>query len=227
MVNSLPANVVVLSELYQGLRVFRDRAHAGAILADMLGEYHGGDALVLAIPAGGVPVGRVVADRLGLPLDVAVVSKITIPWDSEAGYGAVAFDGSVKLNTPLIARLGLSDAQVRSGIADTRRKVSRRVEQLQGDRSVAEVAHRPVILVDDGLASGFTMQAACDALIGLGADNLLVAVPTGHHNAVVHIAAKVTALYCPNIRRGWSFAVADAYERWTDVEWDEVMRLMA
>jgi len=226
MVNSLPANVVELVALRQEHTVFRDRFHAGEILADMLCDYRGSNALVLGIPAGGVPVARVVADRLQLPLDVAVVSKITLPWDSEAGYGAVAFDGSVHLNKPLITRLGLSEPEIRRGIASTRRKVNQRVERLQGQRPFTLGSQRPVILVDDGIASGFTVHAACDALTGLGADDLIVAVPTGHLNAVMRIAAKVAALYCPNIRQGWSFAVADAYEHWTDVGWDEVQRLM-
>ena len=89
---SLPRNVVDLPELRHGIAVFRDRHHGGEILAGMLREYGGSDAIVMAIPAGGVPVAKVVAVKLNLSLDLAVVSKITLPWNPEAGYGAVAFD---------------------------------------------------------------------------------------------------------------------------------------
>src|SRR3972149_7527951 len=110
-------------------RVFRDRTQAGVVLASMLGEYRGTDTLVLAIPAGGAPVAAEIAKRLGLARDLAVVSKITLPWNTESGYGAVAFDGSVRLNRDLIAALGLPEAAVQEGIARTKDKGARRVEQ--------------------------------------------------------------------------------------------------
>src|ERR1035437_450334 len=87
-----------ISSLRDHAPVFRDRAHAGEVLAGMLDAYRGGSALVLAIPSGGVPVAAEIAHRLGLALDVAVVSKILLPWTTEAGFGAVAFNGSVWIN---------------------------------------------------------------------------------------------------------------------------------
>jgi predicted phosphoribosyltransferase len=145
--------------------IFRDRRHAGELLSELLKEHlqlEGG--LVLAVPAGGVPVAVVVAEKLGLPLDVAVVSKITLPWNTEAGYGAVAFDGGVRLNRGLAARVGLSEDEIRQGISRTRQKVERRGECLRGSRPSPELSGQTLILVDDGLASGFTMLAAIDAL---------------------------------------------------------------
>lgn len=215
-----------LPEMRNRGQVFRDRAQAGVLLADMLGVFRGTDALILAIPAGGVPVAAGIAQRLGLPLDLAVVSKITLPWNTESGYGAVAFDGSVRLNQDLIATLGLPEATVQEGIARTKEKVTRRVQQLCGDRPLPELTGRAAILVDDGLASGFTMHTAVDALHRLAARQVIVAVPTGHASAVTRIAAAVDSLYCPNVRQGLSFAVADAYEQWTDVSETTVAEIM-
>ena len=220
------SRIVELPEMRNRGRVFRDRAQAGAVLAGMLGEFRGTDALILAIPAGGVPVAAEIAQRLGLPLALAVVSKITLPWNTESGYGAVAFDGTVRLNQDLIAALGLPEVAVQEGIARTKEKVARRVQQLCGDRPLPELTGRTAILVDDGLASGFTMHTAVDALHRLAASKVIVAVPTGHANAVTRIAAAVDSLYCPNIRQGLSFAVADAYEQWTDVSETEVAGIM-
>ncbi len=220
------ARIFDLTEMRNRGRVFRDRAQAGAVLADMLGEFRGTDTLILAIPAGGVPVASEIAQRLGLPLDLAAVSKITLPWNTESGYGAVAFDGSVRLNQDLIAALGLPAATVQEGIARTKEKVTRRVQQLCGDRPLPALTGRAAILVDDGLASGFTMHTAVDALHRLAARQVIVAVPTGHANAVTRIAAAVDSLYCPNIRQGLSFAVADAYEQWTDVSETTVVEIM-
>jgi predicted phosphoribosyltransferase len=215
-----------LSEMRNRGRVFRDRTQAGAVLAGMLEQHRGTDALVLAIPAGGVPVATEIATLLGLALDLAVVSKITLPWNTESGYGAVAFNGTVRLNQALIAALGLPEALVQEGIAQTKEKVARRVKQLCGGRHQPNLTRRAVILVDDGLASGFTMHTAVDALHQLAADKVIVAVPTGHAEAVARIAAIVDSLYCPNIRQGMSFAVADAYEHWTDVSEATVAAIM-
>lgn len=215
-----------LPEMRNRGRVFRDRTQAGTVLAGMLGEFRRSDTLILAIPAGGVPVAAEIAKQLGLTLDLAVVSKITLPWNTESGYGAVAFDGTVRLNQDLIAALGLPETVVQEGIAQTKEKVARRVKQLGGDRHLPDLTRRAVILVDDGLASGFTMHTAVDAVHHLAAEKVIVAVPTGHAEAVARIAAIVDSLYCPNIRQGMSFAVADAYEHWTDVSEATVAAIM-
>jgi putative phosphoribosyl transferase len=214
--------IIELPELRDHTRVFRDRQHAGEVLAEMLSSYSKTDAIVLAIPAGGVPVA---AERLRIPLDVAVVSKITLPWNTEAGYGAVAFDGTMRLNEGLLPRLGLTDDQIQEGIKQTTQKVMRRVKRFRGDRPFPDLSKRRVILLDDGLASGFTMLVAIEALRKAGARHLCVAVPTGHGSSLPRMAQEVEALYCANIRGGFSFAVADAYEAWTDVDEEEAIAL--
>jgi predicted phosphoribosyltransferase len=218
--------IIELEKLHDRLGVFADRAEAGEVLAGMLSSLASQQPRVLAIPAGGVPVAAPVALRLGCPLDVAVVSKITLPWNTEAGYGAVAFDDSVRLNHELAARQALSQEQIEAGIRATREKVRRRVKLFRGERHFPAVTDRAVILVDDGLASGFTMMTAVEALRNLGADNLVVAVPTGHDHALALVAPLVDALYCANVRSGWSFAVAAAYRQWSDVNEEEVRRLL-
>lgn len=220
------STVFDLPELRDRVHVFADRPEAGRVLAEMLGAYRHGPALVLAVPAGGIPVGGAMARKLGLPLDVAVVSKVTLPWNTEAGYGAVAFDGTVRLNDSLLPRLGLSAEDVTDGIARTREKVRRRVGSLRGDRPLAELGGRPVILVDDGLASGFTMQVAVEAVRKAGAEEVVLAVPTGHADAVRRLSGMVDALYCANVRGGRTFAVADAYEHWYDLRDAEIERIL-
>ena len=167
-----------------------------------------------------------IAPRLGAPLDVAVVSKITLPWNTEAGYGAVAFDGTVRLNEALLPRLALSQMDIRDGIEATTAKVTRRLRRLRANRPLPALSGRPVVLVDDGLASGFTMRVAIEAVRNAGAEQIVVAVPTAHARATREIASEVTALYCPNICGGSSFAVADAYERWSDVNEDKVLSIL-
>lgn len=203
--------------------VFRDRADAGRRLAELLAKHALEEPLVVAIPAGGVPVAAALCQELGWPMEVAPVSKVTLPWNTEAGYGAVAFDGTVRLNQTLLPRLGLSDAQVEQGVADTRAKVERRVRAFRGDRPWPDMTGRTAVIVDDGLASGFTMRVALETLGKHGPRQLVVAVPTAHESAARNLAREVGTVFCANVRGGLSFAVADAYERWTDVGEDEAL----
>ncbi|MDY9923682.1 phosphoribosyltransferase [Methanobacterium sp.] len=219
-------NFFEIPDLRNQVGVFRDREHAGEVLGDMLKEYKNTDAVVFAIPAGGVPVGAVIATKLQLPFEVAVVSKITLPWNTEAGYGAVAFDGTIRLNEGIISRLGLKDDVVQEGIEETLNKVKKRVSKFQRGRSSPQVAGRHVILVDDGIASGFTMLVAVEALKKADADQIIVAVPTAHWDAIRKVISDVDSLYCANLRSGWSFAVADAYIKWSDVSEEEVMGIL-
>lgn len=218
--------IISLPQYQEMLLVFADRTHAGNVVAGMLEGKVDNNAIVMAIPAGGVPVANAVSEKLELAFDVVVVSKITLPWNTEAGYGAIAFDGSMRLNEMLLARLNLSNTQIQQGIAKTREKVNRRARALRGDRSFPGLAGKTVILVDDGLASGFTMFCAIDAVKKAGADKIVVAVPTAHRQAAESVSEMVDALYCPNIRSGRSFAVAEAYERWSDVSEQELLYLM-
>ena len=220
------SNIIDLTQMREHTHVFQDRIHAGQVLARMLSTDDEQAGIIMAIPAGGVPVGAVMAEELGFDLDVAVVSKITLPWNTEAGYGAVAFDGTVKLNEDLIRRVSLSTGDVKKGIEKTTAKVLRRVATLRGRHPFPDLVNRSVILVDDGLASGFTMRVAVSALRNSGADRIIVAVPTGHRHSLEIIAQEVEKLYCANIRGGYSYAVASAYRHWSDVAEEDVVKLM-
>ncbi len=226
MVIHLEDNFFDIPDFRNRTAVFRNREHAGEVLSEMLIQYKNTDAIVFAIPAGGVPVGAVIAANLQISLDVAVVSKITLPWNTEAGYGAVAFDGTVRLNEDMASRLGLNEKVVQEGIEQTRNKVKKRVAEFRGGKPPVQVAGRPVILVDDGIASGFTMLVAVEALRKAGANQIIIAVPTAHLEAVEFVLPNVEEVYCANLRSEWVFAVADAYQHWSDVSEAEVMELL-
>jgi predicted phosphoribosyltransferase len=193
----------------------------------MLRGFRGSDALVAAIPAGGVPVAAEIASALELELDVLPVSKILLPWNTESGFGAVAFDGSAWVNDAAVLRFRLSPEAVEQSTADARSKVARRLKSLRGARPAPKIGERGVILVDDGIAAGSTMRVAVAALRGLRAGKIVVAVPTGHASSVADIAELADETWCANVRGGLSFAVADAYERWYDLSEAEVAGILA
>jgi predicted phosphoribosyltransferase len=219
-------NIIERTDLRNRTRVFRDRQHGGEVVGQMMQEYGQARAINMAITAGGLPVAVQIAKLLALPLDVAVVSKITLPWNTEVGYGAVAFDGTARLNDELVGRLSLTDQQIKEGILETEEKVRRRNLLFRGDRPLPSLSDRAAILVDDGLASGFTMQVAVEALLKASSSEVVVAVPTGPSHTVRRISANVSRIYCANIRSGMSFAVADAYEYWSDVTEQEALKAL-
>jgi len=216
-----------IPQLRRNTGVFKDRRHAGQILAEMLHEQKDSAAVVLAVPSGGLPVAVEVARALNLSLDVAVVSKILLPWDTEAGFGAVGFDGSVWINQEYVDYYRLDQPTIERQTEATRKKVQRRLKLFRGDRPWPDLHNRPVILVDDGIAAGSTLRVAVEALRTTGAGEITVAVPTAHEQSLDRILSLVDALYCANIRSGPQFAVAAAYRHWDDVDETDAGRMLA
>ncbi len=207
--------------------VFADRAAAGKRLARMLQDYQGKPLRLFAIPAGGVPVAAEIARAFKVPLDLVIVRKIQLPWTTEAGFGALDPDGIPLFNEALLSRMPLSPQQIAAQVAKTEANLKEREEHLRGGRPYPDLAGATTIIVDDGLASGYTMQAAVSFLKRKGAGELIVAVPTALDRTAQTLLPLVDLLVCPNLRGGLSFAVADAYENWYDVEQDEVLELLA
>lgn len=218
--------ILEIEKLRDRTGIFADRFEAGQVLSTLVEKLDLQHPLVLAIPAGGLPIAVPLAKALNCQLDIAVVSKITLPWNTEAGYGGVAFDGSYLLNEAMIRAVGLDKADVKSGLEKTRAKVFRRVAVLRKGRPMPDMMDHEIILADDGLASGFTMQVAVDAISRVGARKVIVAVPTGHETSVQRLAEKVDMFCCPNIRSGHSFAVASAYRHWSDVSEVEAEKIL-
>ena len=145
-------NLVDIPELRNVVNIFNDREHAGVVLSEILSEYKNTNSIIFGIPAGGVPVAALLASTLNLKLDLAVVSKITLPWNTEAGYGAVAFDGSVLLNDKMLVEQGLSEMDIKNGIEKISKKVQMRFKKLRGDKPFPNIKSIDSILVDDGIA---------------------------------------------------------------------------
>ena len=207
--------------------IFEDRFDAGKHLSEKLQKYAGkGNVVLLAVPAGGVPVGYIVAKELNVPLDVVIVRKIQIPWNTEAGFGAVTWDEETTLNEVLIRHLGLTEKNIEESISKTKKAVFERVRRLRGDRQFPEIGGNISILVDDGLASGFTMLAAVRSIRRKEPEKTVVAVPTGSSCAIKLLSAEVDEMICLNIRTGPVFAVADAYKNWYDLTDEDVIQIL-
>jgi putative phosphoribosyl transferase len=207
--------------------VFRDRLHAGKLLSEKLREYADkGNVVLLALPAGGVPVGYAVAKELGIAMDVMVVRKVQIPWNTEAGFGAVTWDGETVLNEALVRQLGFTREVIEESISQTRRIIQERLRKFRKNKPMPDLKDKVVILVDDGLASGFTMLAAARSARKRALRKIIVAVPTASRGAIKLLAPEVDEIVCLNIRSGPVFAVADAYKNWYDLTDEEVIKIL-
>lgn len=219
-------NIIEDPQLRNRSRVFADREHAGRLLGAKLEELDLPRPVVLAIPAGGVPVAAAIGRVLKAPLEVVIVRKLQIPWDPEAGFGAMNLLGDLILNQELIRRLKLSETEIQEQVRRTRKNLEERRRRFCGSRPFPDLTGRTAIVVDDGLASGYTMLAALAAVRRQQPQRLVVAVPTSLMATAEMVAQKVDELVCLNIRTARPFAVAAAYENWYDVSESEVLAIL-
>lgn len=206
--------------------VFENRRDAGRQLARELSRYEGKPVIVFAIPNGGVPVGLEVASALKSDFDLIICRKIPIPFNPEAGFGAIADDGTIILNDEMVRRFNLTEAQIDYEATKVRAEIKRRSMLYRGDRPLATVTGKTVIVIDDGLASGFTMMAAIVSLRRHHPRELIAAVPVASkiaYDEVSKVADKVVTCVIGEMAR---FAVADFYRNWRDLKKEEVVRAL-
>jgi len=202
---------------------YRNRVDAGKRLAADLDHYRNSDVIVFAIPRGGIPVAVEVAKKLGSDLDIVIPRKIPIPFNTEAGYGAVTEDGAMVLNQPLVKQLNLSLHQIEGHAEEVRTEILRRASVYRAELKPSSVEGKTAMIIDDGLASGYTMLAAINSIRKKGATNIVVAVPVASSGAWELIKPVADELVCPVVAYTNSFAVADFYRNWRDLTDEEVI----
>lgn len=203
---------------------FADRRDAGRRLAAALTRLKGTDAIVLALPRGGVPVAYEIAAALDLPLDVFIVRKLGVPGHRELAMGAIASGGARVLNQDLIDDLRIPARAVEAVVAEEERELRRRELQYASQRRVA-LEGRTVVLVDDGLATGATMRAAIRAVRQQKAERVIVAVPVGAPSTCADLVHEADELVC--LREPEFFgAVGQWYRRFDQTSDDEVTALL-
>jgi predicted phosphoribosyltransferase len=205
---------------------FQNRSDAGRQLAEKLDRYaNRDDVVVLALPRGGLPVAYEVASRLRAPLDVFLVRKLGVPAHPELAMGAIAQGGVQVLSDDLIADLGVPAAVVERVAARERLELERRDRLYRGGRAPVDVRGRIVILVDDGLATGSTMQAATTALRALQPARIVAAAPVGAADTCRRIAQFADEVVCVTTPEPFN-AVGLWYANFAQPTDDEVRELL-
>jgi len=202
--------------------MFEDRKDAGERLARALQKYKDKDVLVLAIPKGGVEVGYQVAKFLNSDFSIIISRKLPYPNNPEAGFGAMAEDGSTFIID--YAARGLSPDTISRIIKEQNQEIKRRIKTLRDGKPLPEIAGRTVILVDDGIAMGSTMQAAISLCKNKRAKRIVVASPVAGRSTIAELAEIVDDVVI--LEKPIFFqAVAQVYANWYDVSDEEVIQI--
>jgi len=197
---------------------------AGKRLAAALTSFKSKDAIVLVIPRGGIVVGFEIAKAIGAPLDIIVPRKIGAPDNPELAIGAVAEDGTTILNERLVADLGVSEDFIKNESERQRAEIERRLASYRNDVPYPSLKNRVVIIVDDGIATGYTMKAALASVRKKGAKSVVIAIPVGPPSTIKElerVTDHVICLYTPEE----FYAIGEFYEDFSQTTDEEVKRL--
>jgi predicted phosphoribosyltransferase len=217
------SEVHIARQLVRPVVLFSNRADAGRMLSAWIRPTPDPGAVVFALPRGGIPAGRPLADALGCALLPALVRKLPIPGNPEMGFGAVTVDGTVRLNGPVMEAFSISEGVAGEVIAQVRAEVQRRGAAYPGGWPLPDLVGRDVWLVDDGLATGLTMLSAADMLRTRGPRSLSIAVPCAPSDSIARVAEVAESVWCLAALDGHTFAVASFYRDFHDMTDAEVL----
>jgi putative phosphoribosyl transferase len=204
---------------------FRDREQAGKALGRSVKELADKDAVVLAIPRGGVVVGREVAKAIGAALDVIVTRKIGAPGEPEYALGAVTQSGEVILDERAIELLHVGRDYLDKEAANQREEVKDRMRRFRGDRPFPSLKGKVVVIVDDGIATGNTVLAALRSVKMQGPKSVIVAVPVGPAETIAKLTNEADEVVCLETPEPF-FAIGQFYSEFPQVEDDEVRQIL-
>lgn len=203
--------------------MFKDRREAGEKLAIALEKYKNKEITVLALPKGGIEVAFEVAKYLNLKFSLIIVRKLPFPDNSEAGFGAIAEDGSMYINKQ--SSWYLSEKEINDIIFFQKNEIKRRISILRKGDPLPDLVNKTIILIDDGIAAGSTMRAAIMLCKKTGAKKIIVAVPVAGNDIAGQINGLVDELVILEMPDDFH-AVAQVYKNWHDVSDKEALEIM-
>ena len=205
---------------------YKNRQHAGRVLAQVLEQRNILNPVILALPRGGVPVADLIAQQLQVPLDVLIVRKIGAPFNPEYGIGAISEDLDPLFNAGELLPYEDLEEEVKDIVEAEKKELSRRIHLYRGERSLPEIKNRSVILVDDGLATGVSAAAAGRFLKKRGAQKIYLAVPVGPHHSSKLLMDNIDEVICPYRPMNLT-AIGMWYEEFNQVTDSEVMTILS
>lgn len=205
---------------------FKDRVDAGKQLAAHLALYkNDSNVVVLGLPRGGVVTAFEIAKALNVPLDIVVPRKIGAPFNPELAVGSLTEDGTVLLNEHLMESLGLTRDDLGSIIDKEKKEAERRLKLYRGDRSPLNLEGKTVIVVDDGVATGATMQAAIASIVLHGAAKIIIAIPVAPASVIAQFKKGANEIICLDKPEHF-WGISSFYDHFDQVEDETVIALL-
>jgi putative phosphoribosyl transferase len=202
--------------------IFYNRREAGEKLLPHLSSLEKEDGIVFGIAKGGIPLAFEVAKGLNFGFEILISRKIPIPWSPEAGFGAVAENGTLVLNHSILKHLGLTQGQIDYLAGKVREEIKRRINVYRERRKLPILASKTAVVVDDGLATGYTVIAAIKFLRKKEPKKIVVASPVSSKSAFERISKEADKFIVMEVSSEPLFAVADYYEDWTEISDEEI-----
>lgn len=207
--------------------LYLNRSHAGKVLAEALAEEIFKDGLVLAIPRGGVVVGVEIARAKECPMDLIIPRKIGAPHNPEVAIGAVTQDGTTIFDRRLLELLGLREEDLSNIVTDEIKEIQRRMNKYRGSSDYPDYAGKRIILVDDGVATGYTVFAALKSIKKIfNPSQLILAIPVSPPDTLELLKAEVDNVICPVVPHDF-MAVGQFYEDFGQTSDNEVIQIMS
>jgi len=207
------------------LRLFRDRVEAGKLLAGELEELKSKDVVVLAIPRGGVIVANEVARALKSHLDLIIPRKVGAPGNPELAIGAVTQDGAAIIDKDTVRMLGVSEKYLEDEVKSQVEEVTRRMKKYRGERPYPKLKDKFVVIVDDGVATGYTMKAAIRSVRRERPASVWVAVPVGPPESIEELSKEADRVVCLRMPEPF-FAIGQFYESFDQIEDEELLQIL-
>lgn len=205
--------------------IFKNRIEAGKQLAELLEPLVENDAVILGLPRGGVPVAYEVAKALKKPLDVIIVRKLGVPWQPELAFGAMGEENEIYLNDSIIQEVGISKEVQAEIEAREREEIKNRQMRFRGERKPLNIMDKCVIIVDDGIATGATIQVAIKVAKKRGAHEVIVAAPVAARESMRQVSSQVSKCLVLDIPDHF-YAVGEWYEDFSTVTDEEVANIL-
>ena len=219
----MAAKIVERTGLRERLKIYRDRVHAAKILANMIKNLIDDDTCLAAIPNGGVPIGVTIAGTLNIDLGLMIVARLLIPREEIRGFGALSFDGILEINWENVKRFNIAQEVVEKQLRSARSKIDEMLRRF-GSR-IAEISrYRTMILVDDGIASGYTMLTSIKSIRRRWRGRIIAAAPTGFKNGINLLKDAADIIVCPNIKS--TIHIRDAYIDFPKLDYHEAEKIL-
>jgi len=219
----LAAKIIERTGLRDRLKVYRDRVHAAKILANMIKDLVDESTCLAAIPNGGIPVGVTIAETLNVGLGLMIVARLLIPWERMMGFGALSFDGVLEINWENVKRFNIVREVVEEQLRSARRKIDDMLRRF-GPRVADISCYKTMILVDDGIASGYTMLTSIKSVRRRWDGKVIAAAPTGFKDGISLLKGIADVILCPNIKS--TIHIRDAYIDLPKLDYSETERIL-